>query len=111
MLKWKEWWDTPSWSFRNQIGALVDASGKIRVDFVGRYENLEHDFACVLDKIGLPSVKLKHFGKPNPNPPAPLTKLNPRPPGPYTQFYTADARDIVAHIASPTIEAFDYTFE
>ena len=99
MLDWREWWNTPKFNFRNQTRPLLNTSGGIGVDFVGRYENLEDDFACVLDRIGLPPTKLKRFG------------WSTRPPCPYAQLYTPDTRDIVAHIASPTIKAFDYAFE
>jgi hypothetical protein len=104
ILKWEEWWNTPSFCFRNQVGALLDNSGNIGVDFVGRYENLNNDFACVLDLVGLPRVKLKQFAPKR-------VAAKRRPPGPYARFYAPEMRDIVARIASPTIKAFDYTFE
>ncbi|MCL7945691.1 sulfotransferase family 2 domain-containing protein [Marinobacter sp. ATCH36] len=43
---------------RTQYSFFVDDKGEFKMDFVGKYENLEHDFLYVADKIGLPIRKL-----------------------------------------------------
>lgn len=40
--------------FRSQAHSLTDPAGALAVDFVGRFENLDSDFARVVRTIGLP---------------------------------------------------------
>ena len=46
-----------------QTDQLIDLHGNVIVDFVGRYERLREDFTHVLQKIGLPDLKLPHKQK------------------------------------------------
>ena len=43
---------------RTQTGLLVDADGRLGVDFLGRYENLQDSFAAICRRIGLPEQRL-----------------------------------------------------
>lgn len=45
---------------RPQVDFLCDAMGRPMVDFVGRFENLEADFAHVCKTVGLPFEHLEH---------------------------------------------------
>jgi hypothetical protein len=44
---------------RQQCRSLVDESGSVIVDFVGKVERIEEDFRAVAEKIGLPATQLK----------------------------------------------------
>lgn len=39
---------------------IHDKDGKLIVDFIGKFENLQEDFNKICDKIGLPKIKLPH---------------------------------------------------
>ena len=43
---------------RTQTGLLVDEDGRLGVDFLGRYENLQDSFAAICRRIGLPEQRL-----------------------------------------------------
>ena len=45
-------------SFRPQCDFFCDTSGRSLVDFVGRYENLDRDFAYVCGALGKPNITL-----------------------------------------------------
>ena len=42
---------------------LLDEKGNVMVDFVGRVENFNADFAVVCKKLGVPTPTLKHVNK------------------------------------------------
>lgn len=72
-----------------------------KVDFVGRYENLENDFKALARELGLPA------GTSLPRRNQTSTRRKGRH---YTEFYTKEARDIVAEIYADDIEMFGYKF-
>ncbi len=75
-------------------------SGK-KVDFIGRYENLENDFKVVAKELSLGSdVSLSHVN----------SSSSRRKGRHYTEFYTKEARDIVAEIYADDIKMFGYKF-
>jgi hypothetical protein len=49
---------------------IIDLQGKIIVDFVGKYENLDHDFGYICNRLGLPHIQLPslNISKKNTNP-------------------------------------------
>ena len=67
------------------------------VDFVGRFENLEEDFAYVCDKLQL-DVELKR------------EKLNSSKHEHYTDVYSDEAREVVSEMFAADIKMFDYKF-
>ena len=49
--------------FRPQVEYLYDWKEELMVDYVGRFENIDHDFKVVQSAIGLPDRKLKMVNK------------------------------------------------
>ena len=41
------------WALRPQIDWIVNAEGKVIVDYVGKFENLEYDFKVICEHLGL----------------------------------------------------------
>lgn len=80
-----------------QLDRLVDEDGEILVDFVGKLENLQADFATVCEHIGRPAAQVQH--------------VNWTSRSHYSQFYDDWSRDAVAALYQRDIEAFDYEFE
>ena len=71
-------------------------NGKMAVDFIGRFENLQEDFNVVCDKIGKDRSVLPHVFQ---------TKH-----AHYTQYYNDRAREIVGQIYQSDIKFFKYQF-
>lgn len=73
---------------------------RIMADFVGRFENLEADFAVVAEKIGGPQrPRLPH-----------KMRSASRKSRPYTDFYDDSLRDLVHERYREDVEIFDYSF-
>ena len=83
--------------FRPQCSWIADACGRLRVDFVGRFECLQHDFGSVCTRLGLPARR--------------LPKLNCSRHGSYREYYDDETRAIVGGLSQPDVAAFGYTFE
>ena len=79
----------------------LDKKSMKKVDFVGRCENLENDFKVVAKELGFgKDIALPH-----------LNSRNHRRKGRhYTEFYTKEARDLVAEIYAEDIKMFGYKF-
>lgn len=82
---------------RDQLSFISDNSGRILVDFVGRFESLAADFARVTARIGFGGTVPRLFGE--------ESRLD------YRTCYTTRTRDIVAELHAADIRAFDYEFE
>mgnify|MGYP006274252899 CR=1 FL=1 len=80
----------------NQLDYLVDPSGHRLVDFVGRFERLDEDWATVAERLGLPPA-LPHKRKTDRD-------------KPYTDYYTDETRAIIAERFAVDVEAFGYRF-
>ena len=75
---------------------VVDPSGKLLVDFVGKYFYLAQDFRYVCHRVGCNSV---------------LPHLNASVHGDYRQYYTDRTIKLVAEAFHEDIEYFGYTFD
>ena len=76
---------------------IVDEDGASIVDFVGRFENLQADFAAVCDRIGLHRTGLPHENRSDGR-------------KAYRDYYSEETRDIVARYFKRDIERFGYEF-
>ena len=84
-------------SIELQSDYLVDLNGKIIVDFIGKYEQLQEDFDEVCRRIGITSKTLPHKRK--------ATNR-----GDYRQYYNDDTARLVADYFRRDIENFGYSF-
>lgn len=75
---------------------VTDEKGRLIIDFVGRFESLDDDFARVCDKLGLPRKPLPHINK---------TQHRP-----YPAYYDEQMVADVAQLYEEDIRFFDYTF-
>lgn len=80
----------------SQSRMLTDRRGRLLVDFVGRFETLEADFARVCRVIGV-DVELMQANRGEPRD--------------YRDFYTPRLADLVAGYFAEDIERFGYAFE
>jgi len=83
---------------RNQLDWLTDESGEIAVDFVGRFENLHHDFQHICTRLGTPYLPLTH------------KKSNRAGRKHYTEYYTPELRDTIGEKFAVDVERFGYGF-
>lgn len=74
-----------------------DHNGEQIVDFIGRYENLEHDLNQILSIIGLEERKLPLLNRTNKN-------------SNYRNYYLEDSKSLVAEKYKKDIELFGYEF-
>ena len=85
--------------FRPQHVAVCGPDGEIMADFVGRFENLEEDFARVAQRIGAPHLKLPSL-QPSPS----------RGARPYRDFYDDETAERVGERFHKDVETFGYSF-
>ena len=83
--------------FRSQSDYVINSSGCVAVDFLGRYEALGDDFAHVVCEIGLPADTQ-------------LPNLQIAPKRSYASFYTSETRGIVKARYINDVELFRYEF-
>lgn len=81
--------------YPTQMASLADRQGRLLVDFVGRFERLEEDFATICQKLGI-AGRLGH--------------RNGSVHAPYQEMYTPVTRELVARYFAPDIEQFGYEF-
>ncbi len=80
--------------FAAQQSFLIDAVGRLSLDFIGRFERLQDDFDHVCRRLGLPS--------------GPLPQLNASTHEAAASYYTDDLAAKVAVTYREDIEAFGY---
>jgi len=83
--------------FENQLDWITDENGKVLINFIGRFENLDRDFKTICQKIGIPPVSLKHTNK---------SKHKH-----YSKYYNKETRKIIAEKYCRDIEYFGYKFK
>jgi chondroitin 4-sulfotransferase 11 len=81
----------------NQLDYLTDDNGDIIVDFVGKYENLQHDVSTVFKALRLESLPLPHVNKSQHKH--------------YSEYYTEETKNLTAERYSRDIQFFGYRFE
>jgi hypothetical protein len=87
-----------------QYDFLYDSGGRLLMDFVGRFENLQQDFDCVCQRLGISGSQLPHAN------PSPETLSNTA--MHYSHHY--DGNDLVDHVArlyEKDLSVFGYRFE
>lgn len=81
--------------FIPQVYFLKDDDGKIPIDFIGRFENIESDFRTICKKLSLTRS---------------LTHKNRSSRETYTQYYNSELIDIVGKVYAEDIKTFGYSF-
>lgn len=89
-----EYMDIPL-MFKPQMDWITDEKGKVLVDFIGKFENLERDFNSVCEHLGI-SAKLPHLKK--------TTRER------YNTYYDDRTIEIVANWFERDIDYFGYEF-
>lgn len=79
-----------------QKNMISDADGKVLLDFIGYYENLNGDFDSAMRKVGIE---------------ASLPHLNRSSHKDYRTYYNDRTKAVVAEHFAPDIELFGYTFD
>jgi hypothetical protein len=79
-----------------QFNFLHDSTGKLLVDYVGRFEAFQESVFHVLGAIGLQAKAIPH------------TQKSER--GPYAAYYEDESSEIIAAMYKDDIAAFDYSF-
>lgn len=82
--------------FAPQVDYACDENGKLLVDFVGRFENLDADLLTITTHIGVPPLKLPHYRKSGARK--------------YQRYYNADARESIREKYARDIKLFGYEF-
>jgi len=84
--------------FRNGFKLYSSKDGKIIVDFIGKYENLQDDFNFVCNKLNLSEIELKRKNVSHKN------NYN------YRTYYDDESKRIVEEQYSKVIKLFNYKF-
>jgi hypothetical protein len=80
----------------NHLDYVTDEAGNLIVDFIGRFESLEHDVQCVFNTLGFSDVTLQHHN---------ATQRSH-----YRDYYNEATRKLVAQRYAKDIDFFAYTF-
>lgn len=89
-----QYYDQPR-MFMPQWHWLIDEKGKSLVDFVGRFENLNQDFATISDRLSLGSS---------------LGHVKPSSRGSYQNYYNEETQALIEASFAEDIDAFGYRF-
>lgn len=82
---------------------IEDKNGNRKVDFIGRYERLGHDFRLVCDHFRFPRVTLKKVYT--------AKERTGKPRKPYQEYYDEKSIKIVTEIYKRDLIEFNYSFE
>ena len=90
-----EYYDKPK-LFMPQLEWIIDESGIEVVDYIGRFESLQADFAEICKRLGRPEIVLPHLKKSSRKP--------------FRDYYSSKSIDIVGNWFSKDITRFNYNF-
>lgn len=111
-------WDDRYRHVMPQYDMLHDSGGRLMVDFVGRFENLQADFDEVCRRLGIEDSALPHRNPSNKR--SRNVKRRVRNfifrngedgKRRYTEFYDDETREAVARYYRRDLDAFEYDFE
>jgi hypothetical protein len=85
--------DHPSFS---QLNFIKDSKGKVNMDFIGRFENLQQDFNTVCERLQIDDPE--------------LPRLLVRDYGHYTDNYTPETKDLIYSLYRDEIEYFNFEY-
>ena len=106
LLKRDDWFTCPQCDF------IQDNDGRIIVDYVGKFENLQNDFNTICQKIHVESTQLPHINRSKTyNPIINILKLNKNIKKHYSEYYDSETKEFVAHIYKDDIKKFEYCFD
>ena len=83
--------------YQPQSALLIDADGRLAMDFVGHVETMERDYKSICERLKLQSQ--------------PLEQVNRSRHRPYVDYYTPQLRDLIATRYRQDIEMFGYRFD
>lgn len=118
-----EIWNSKYWFVGPENEFIYDKDGKILVNFVGRFENLQSDFNHVCTRIGLAPIEVPHVNKSEQkhesflNPKQMVKRLlkisgvSRHSPVSYQDFYDDESSECVAELYSADIKLFNYQFD
>jgi hypothetical protein len=89
---------------------VTDARGDVAVDFIGRFEALDRDFALVCDRIGIGSAPLAHRNSWRRWQDRWIPWRVRQATRPYAAYFDAESRRRVAALYAEDIERFGYRF-
>lgn len=75
---------------------ILDETGTVCIDFVGKFHRLQEDFNHISNILDLPEMTLPHKNKTNHRH--------------YTEYYNEETKEMVADIFKKDIELFDLNF-
>jgi len=81
----------------NQLYFITDEKGNIPMDFIGKFENLNNDFAYVCSELGIKNSSLPKL----------LISNNEH----YSDFYDSISKDLVYKLYKKEIDYFNFSFE
>ncbi len=97
-----DWFVAPSSDF------IYSNNDELMVDFVGKFENYQHDFDLVTSKLQTTQISLPIINSSSPTRCALSSAHQPKPP--YQSYYTKECRDKVARLYKRDVEILGYSF-
>lgn len=75
---------------------IYDKNGKLLIDFIGRFENIQNDFNAICSEININKIV--------------LSKANPSNHSFYKDYYNKHTRDLIADAFKEDIDTFNYEY-
>jgi hypothetical protein len=84
--------------FHPQVDFICSRNGKSGLNFTGRYESLEEDYALIRNRLGIKADLLK-------------LNVNRSGSGDYMKYYTAETMHIVGNVYAEDVRLLGYSFD